>query len=137
MPPKAKQKQDESKKSTQKKKQQRIEDMTFGLKNKNKSKVVQRKIQGIEKNVINSGDPKMRRLEELRVKQKAEAKARKKAMEDERNALFGEALLALQKKSKSTTSQKEGKIEAKGRDAEDDAKKPAQSRAMKMYVRIT
>jgi hypothetical protein len=119
-----------SKKTLQKQKQMKIEDQTFGLKNKKKSKVVQRFVQSVEKSVNNGGDRKQRQLEEQRAKAKAEQKLRKKAMEEERNALFGEALLAI--KSKNTTSQKEGKIEAKGRDAEEDGKKPAQSRAMKM-----
>ena len=68
--------------------------------------------------------------EEQRKKAKADAKARKKAMEDERNALFGEALLAVQKKGK--INKKDGKVEAKGRDADDDTKKSGTSRAMKM-----
>lgn len=119
----------ESKKTQQKKKQQIIEDRTFGLKNKNKSKKVQQQIQSIEKNVLNSGDPKMRKLEEQRRQAKADAKARKKAMEDERNALFGEALLAVQKKN---VDHKFGKVEAKGRDANDENEKKQTSRAMKM-----
>lgn len=126
-------KQQESKKSTQKKKQQLVEDKTFGLKNKNKSKKVQNQIRSIEKNVMNSGDPKMRKLEEQRKQAKAEAKARKKAMQDEQNALFGEALMAIQKKG--TTSTKFGKVEAKGRDADDDDKKST-SRAMKMMYQM-
>lgn len=127
-------KQQESKKSAQKKKDQILVDKTFGLKNKNKSKKVQQKINSIERSVNNS-DPKARKLEEQRKKNKAEQKARKKAMEDERNALFGEALMAVQKKGKNT-SHKGGKIEAKGRDADDDAKKPSQSRAMKMMFQM-
>lgn len=120
----------ESKKALQKKKTQVIEDRTFGLKNKNKSKKVQQQIKSIEKSVLNSGDPKLRKLEEQRKQAKVEAKARKKAMEEERNALFGEALLAVQKKN--TTNQKFGKIEAKGRDADDENAKKQTSRAMKM-----
>lgn len=109
---------------------QLIEDKTFGLKNKNKSKKVQQQIKSIEKSVTHSGDPKLRKQEEARKKAKAEAKARKKAQEDERNALFGEALLAVQKKS--STNKKHGKVEAKGRDNDDDEKKSGTSRAMKM-----
>jgi hypothetical protein len=121
-----------SKKTDQKKKNQIIEDRTFGLKNKNKSKKVQQYVQSVTTNVMNSGDRKQRQLEEQRKKQKAEAKARKKAMEDEANALFNEALGALNKK---TTNFKEGKTEAKGRDAEDDSKKTT-SRAMKMMYQM-
>lgn len=120
-----------SKKAEQKKKQKVIEDKTFGLKNKNKSKKVQAHIQSVEKNVMNSGDRKQRQLDEQRARAKAEAKARKKAMKEEQDALFGEALLAVQKKAKNT-NQKDGKVEAKGRDAEDDGAKKGQSRAMKM-----
>jgi hypothetical protein len=121
----------ESKKTQQKKKAQVIEDKTFGLKNKNKSKKVQQQIKSIEKGVLNSGDPKLRKLEEQRKQARADAKARKKAMEDERNALFGEALLAVQKKS-NAANQKLGKVEAKGRDADDENVKKQTSRAMKM-----
>ena len=125
----------ESKKSVQKKKEKAIEDKTFGLKNKNKSKKVQQQIQSIAKNVMNSGDPKQRKLEEQRRKAKAEAKARAKAQKEEQNALFGEALLAVQKKSKHT-DQKSGKVEAKGRDADDDEKNKGNSRAMKMMYQM-
>lgn len=123
-----------SKKSQQKKKAQIIEDKTFGLKNKNKSKKVQSQIQSIKKNVMNSGDARQRRLEEQRQKAKADRKARAKAAKAEQDALFGEALLAVQKKT--TTSKQAGKLEAKGRDAEDDAKKKTTSRAMKMMFQM-
>jgi hypothetical protein len=135
MAPKTKAQQ-ESKKSLQKKKEKVIEDKTFGLKNKNKSKKVQAHIKSVEKNVLNSGDPKLRRLEEQRKKAKEEAKARKLAAKQEQEALFGEALLAIQKKN-TTTNAKDGKIEAKGRDADDDAaNKKSTSRAMKMMYQM-
>jgi hypothetical protein len=136
MPSKASKKQQDasSKKADMKKKQKAIEDKTFGLKNKNKSKKVQQKVQSIEKNVMNSGDPKQRKLDEQRKQQKAEAKARKKALEDERNALFGEALMAVQKKK--STDKKTGKVEAKGRDHDEDDKKAGTSRAMKMMYQM-
>ena len=86
----AKKKDGASKKSEQKKKSKIVEDKTFGLKNKNKSAKVKAHIQSVTKNVMNSGDPKERKLMEERKRQKANAKARKKAMEEERNALFGE-----------------------------------------------
>jgi hypothetical protein len=123
----------DSKKTQQKKKQQIIEDKTFGLKNKNKSKKVQQFVKATEKSVLNGGDPKLRRQEELRKKAKEEAKARKKALKDEQDALFGEALLAVQKKQ--TTDQKGGRIEAKGRDG-DDEKTKSTSRAMKMMYQM-
>lgn len=132
MPPKTA-KQNDSKKTQQKKKQQLIDDKTFGLKNKNKSKKVQQQIKSIEKNVLNSGDAKLRRLEEQRRQAKETAKLRKKALEDEQNALFGEALLAIQKKN--TTDQKSGRQEAAGRDANEEAKKGT-SRAMKMMFQM-
>ena len=79
---------------------------------------------------MNSGDPKERKRMELLKKQKADAKARKKAAEEERNALFGEALLAVKKKTTVTTK---GLAESKGRDHDaDEKKKGGQSRAMKM-----
>jgi len=130
MPPK---KDGTSKKTVQKKKEQLIEDKTFGLKNKNKSKKVQQAIQSIKKNVENSGDPKMRKLEEQRRQAKAEAKLRKKAMEEERNALFGEALLAVQRKGSTKTKALD---EAKGRDHNDGKEKSGTSRAMKMCVLV-
>ena len=131
MPPK---KDKSSKKAEQKKKTQSIEDRTFGLKNKNKSKKVQTFVQSVTTSVMNSGDRKQRQLEEQRKQQRAEQKARKKAMEEEQNALFNEALGALNKKS---TNLKEGKTEAKGRDADEEgATKKGTSRAMKMMFQM-
>jgi hypothetical protein len=49
MPPKAKS--GASKKTVDKVKNKIVEDKTFGLKNKNKSKTVQKYIQGVTKNV--------------------------------------------------------------------------------------
>lgn len=133
MPPKKKN--GESKKATQKKKDKLVEDKTFGMKNKNKSKKVQSYIQGVTNNVMNTGDPKQRKADEARKKSKIEAKLRKKAAEDERNALFGEALLAVAKKK--TTDKSAGRVEAKGRDGDDDDhKKSGTSRAMKMMYQM-
>lgn len=135
MPPKAKKKDGASKKAEQKKKEKIIEDKTFGLKNKNKSSKVQAKIKSVERNVLNSGDPKMRKLEEERKQAKLAAKARKLAEKQERDALFGEALLAVSKKKSVGTNA--GKVEAKGRDGEDEAtKKAGTSRAMKMMYQM-
>ncbi|CAB9530441.1 expressed unknown protein [Seminavis robusta] len=125
---------DASKKSVQKKKNQAIEDKTFGLKNKNKSKKVQQHIQSVQKSVLNSGDPRQRKQDEARAKAKADAKARKKAMKEEQDALFGAALLAVSKKK--TTDKKGGKVEAKGRDADDEGNKKSTSRAMKMMFQM-
>jgi hypothetical protein len=134
MPPKkATKPQTASKKTEQKKKQSAIEDKTFGLKNKNKSKKVQQYVQQVKTSVLNSGDRKQRQLEEQRKKQKAEAKLRKKAEKEEQNALFNEALGALSKKK---TNLKEGKTEAKGRDADEDNNKKTTSRAMKMMYQM-
>ena len=130
MPPKVKD--GASKKNEKKKKEKLLEDRTFGLKNKNKSKKVQQFIQGVAANVY-TVDPKQRRLEEERKKLKENAKLHKKALEEEQNALFGAALLAVQKKG----AAEKGKVEAKGRDAEDDgAKKAGTSRAMKMMFQM-
>jgi len=133
MPTKKKKADGESKKSQQKKKDRLIEDKTFGLKNKNKSKKVQQQIQAVRKSVEHSGDPKLRKAEEERKKQKAAAKLRKKAMDDEKNALFSEALLAVQKK---TTTKTKGGNEAKGRDHDDGKDKTGTSRAMKMMFQM-
>mmetsp|Transcript_17634 Transcript_17634/g.48039 ORF Transcript_17634/g.48039 Transcript_17634/m.48039 type:complete len:293 (+) Transcript_17634:244-1122(+) len=124
----------DSKKSVQKKKQQIVEDKTFGLKNKNKSKKVQQFINSTTKNVMNSGDPKQRKAEEERTRQKKERKARAKAAKEEQEALFGAALMAVQKKG--STNKKEGKVEAQGRDANDDSNKKTTSRAMKMMYQM-
>mmetsp|Transcript_16692 Transcript_16692/g.24281 ORF Transcript_16692/g.24281 Transcript_16692/m.24281 type:complete len:95 (-) Transcript_16692:218-502(-) len=67
MPPKSKKKAGggESKKSTQKKKEKMLEDKTFGLKNKKKSKVVQAQIHSIETSAMNSGNPKERKKRKI------------------------------------------------------------------------
>lgn len=123
-----------SKKATQKQKSKLVEDKTFGLKNKNKSAKVKALVTSVTRNVMNSGDPKERKLIEQRKRDRANQKARKKAMDDERNALFGEALLAVKKK---TTISTKGLVESKGRDHEDDSKKKTgQSRAMKMMFQM-
>lgn len=135
MPPKSKKKeQAASKKAEQKKKQKVIDDKTFGLKNKNKSKKVQQHIQSVTKNVMNSGDRRTRQEEEKRKQHKAAAKARKKAEKDEQDALFGAALLNIKKKT--TTNTKEGKNDAKGRDADAEGNKKGTSRAMKMMFQM-
>jgi hypothetical protein len=123
-----------SKKNEQKKKAKTVEDRTFGLKNKNKSKKVQQHIQSVTSSVMNSGDRKQRAMEEQRKKVKADMKNRKKAALDEQNALFGEALMAVKKKG--STNQKDGKVEAKGRDHDDEATKKGTSRAMKMMFQM-
>lgn len=91
-------------------------------------------IDGVKKNVMKSGDKRQQALEEQRKRQKAEAKARRKAEKDEQDALFGAALLAIGKKK--TTDQKGGKAEAKGRDADDENTKKGTSRAMKMMFQM-
>lgn len=133
MPTSKKKAQAESKKAEQKKKNKIIEDKTFGLKNKNKSKKVQAFINATTKSVMHGGDPKKRREEELRKKRNAERKALKKAQEDERNALFGEALMAVKKK---TTTKTKGGSEAKGRDHDDKKEKGGTSKAMKMMFQM-
>mmetsp|Transcript_9250 Transcript_9250/g.27566 ORF Transcript_9250/g.27566 Transcript_9250/m.27566 type:complete len:282 (-) Transcript_9250:1430-2275(-) len=122
-----------SKKAEQKKKSQQIDDRTFGLKNKNKSKKVQQYVKSVANSVNNTGDRKLRMEEERRKKMKDEQKTRKKAMKAEADALFNEALGALKKKN---TNMKAGKAEAKGRDADDEGKKKGTSRAMKMMYQM-
>lgn len=126
---------DVSKKNVQKKKAQSIEDQTFGLKNKKNSKVVQRKVTAIEKSVVNGGDRRQNSIDAQRARQKQDNKLRKKAVEDERNALFGEALMAIKGKKAGQMSNA-GKLEAKGRDADEDTKKSGTSRAMKMMFQM-
>ena len=124
-----------SKKAVQKQKQKAIEDKTFGLKNKSKSKKVQQQVESIQKNIMNSGDPKLRKQEELRKKIKEEQKALRKAAKDEQDALFGAALLAVQKKTNAPSA---AKVEAKGRDHNDDnaPKASSTSRAMKLMYQM-
>lgn len=121
------------KKNAQKKKDKIIDDKTFGLKNKNKSKKVQAHIQSVTSNVMNSGCPRQRKLDEQRKRAKVEQKARKKAAEDERNALFGEALMAVKKKS---STKMKGENDAKGRDHDEKKEKSGTSRAMKMMFQM-
>jgi hypothetical protein len=136
MPPKAKKKQEEqSKKALQKKKEKLLEDKTFGLKNKNKSSKVQQYVQSQKANIMNTGTTaQLRKAEEAKKQEKLARKALKKAQDAERNALFGEALLAVSKKGGDKF--KSGKVEAKGRDHDDGKEKGGQSRAMKMMFQM-
>jgi len=112
-----------------------MDDKTFGLKNKNKSKRVQGFINSVQKSVHNSGDPRQRKLDENRKRQKSDMKAKKKAADDEKKALFNDALMAVQKKK--TTDKKTGQVKAQGRDGgEEDKKKSGTSRAMKMMFQM-
>jgi len=83
MPPK---KNKESKKTEQKKKEKVVQDKTFGLKNKKGAKQ-QKFVKQIQQQVHTSGDPKAKKLEQLRLeeKKKKEEEKRKKA---ELDALF-------------------------------------------------
>ncbi|RLN25920.1 hypothetical protein BBJ28_00018992 [Nothophytophthora sp. Chile5] len=63
-----------SKKSVEKKKEKLVEDKTFGLKNKNKSKNVQKYIQEVTKQV-KGGNTRADRLQELERNKKKQAKA--------------------------------------------------------------
>lgn len=138
MPPKTKKAQEkESKKTAQKKKEKMLEDKTFGLKNKNKSAKVQAYVKSTEKSILNAGtDARSRHLDAQKKEQAKARKALKKAKEAEQAALFGEALLAVSKKGPKFDA-KSGKVEAKGRDADDgDEKKGGTSRAMKMMYQM-
>ena len=64
MPPK------KSNKSEQKKKASKIEDKTFGLKNKNKSAKVQQFVKSTEQSILNSGDPKERAKKDALMRKK-------------------------------------------------------------------
>mmetsp|Transcript_19945 Transcript_19945/g.19199 ORF Transcript_19945/g.19199 Transcript_19945/m.19199 type:complete len:282 (-) Transcript_19945:179-1024(-) len=136
MPSKKKKADGPSKKGLQKKKEMQIADKTFGLKNKKNSKKVQAHVLSITKSINDfGGNPRARKLEENKKRVKAEKKAHKKAMEDERNALFGEALLAVAKKTNINTKGADG---AKGRDhdVQENTKKAGTSRAMKMMFQM-
>lgn len=91
MPPKAKQK--EGKKAQAAKKDKIVEDKTFGLKNKNKSKVVQKFVQNVEKNIKNTS------VAEKRAAEKKQQKQLRIQQEQELKALFSEALSINVKKS--------------------------------------
>jgi hypothetical protein len=135
MPTKAKKKAQEksSKKALQKKKDRAIEDKTFGLKNKNKSSKVQAFVNSTQKSINNAGsDAQTRQMDEAKKQQKLARKALKKAADAEKEALFASALTAVSKKG----GNKNGKVEAKGRDHGDAEKKGGTSRAMKMMFQM-
>jgi hypothetical protein len=128
----------QSKKALQKKKDKLIEDKTFGLKNKNKSAKVQQYVKSTEKSIMNMGTDAQARAKEHKLKEeKLARKTLKKAMEAEQAALFGEALLAVNKKGGQKFGKNEGKVEAKGRDHDDGGeKKGGTSHAMKLMYQM-
>ncbi|KAJ9467986.1 Zinc finger CCCH domain-containing protein 11 [Diplonema papillatum] len=80
-------KQKQSAKNETKKKDKVIEDKTFGLKNKNRSKAVQKFCATIEQNVKSGGSRDMRKLEAEKEKKKQE-KLEKKAKELELKKMY-------------------------------------------------
>jgi hypothetical protein len=139
MPSKKNTQDQQSKKALQKKKDKLLEDKTFGLKNKNKSAKVQQYVKSTEKSIMNMGTDAQTRAREHKLKEeKLARKALKKAMEAEQAALFGEALLAVNKKGGGQKFGKnEGKVEAKGRDHDDGGeKKGGTSHAMKLMYQM-
>lgn len=62
MPPKKKEPKGPSAKTIQKEKAKIVEDKTFGLKNKNKSKVVQNYVKQVSSQVMDGGNKKVSRL---------------------------------------------------------------------------
>ena len=139
MPSKTKKAQEkESKKALQKKKEKMLEDKTFGLKNKNKSSKVQNFVKSQERSIMNTGtDARSRQMEAQKKEQAKARKALKKAKKAEETALFNEALMAVSKKGSKFGNTKAGKVEAKGRDANDEnEKKGGTSRAMKMMFQM-
>lgn len=139
MPSKTKKAQEkESKKALQKKKEKMLEDKTFGLKNKNKSSKVQNYVKSQERSIMNTGtDARSRQMEAQKKEQAKARKALKKAKKAEEAALFNEALMAVSKKGSKFGNTKAGKVEAKGRDANDEnEKKGGTSRAMKMMFQM-
>jgi hypothetical protein len=78
-----------SKKAVKKKQEKAIEDSTFGIKNKNKSKKVQQFINRVEKSVKNSnGGAEATKAKDL----KKETKLAKQLQEEEMRQLFNEAI---------------------------------------------
>jgi hypothetical protein len=78
-----------SKKAVKKKQEKAIEDSTFGIKNKNKSKKVQQFITRVEKSVKNSnGGAETAKAKDL----KKDAKLAKQLQEEEMRQLFNEAI---------------------------------------------
>ena len=133
MPPK---KEERSNKSVAKKKASQIEDKTFGLKNKNKSSKVASFVQSTIKSIECSGDPKERALKEAMKRARVTKRETQKAADEERDALFGAALLAVAKKTSINLKSASG--DAVGRDGNDDAKKDkaGAGRAMKMMYQM-
>jgi len=77
------------KKALDQKKKKAVEDKTFGLKNKNKSKKVQQYVKSVETSVALAGQKaKDRRMEELRRQQKEAEKQAKEMAKKEQEALF-------------------------------------------------
>mmetsp|Transcript_1909 Transcript_1909/g.2895 ORF Transcript_1909/g.2895 Transcript_1909/m.2895 type:complete len:305 (-) Transcript_1909:4273-5187(-) len=91
MPPKNKQK--EGKKTQEKKKDKIVEDKTFGLKNKNKSKQVQKYVKSVEKQI------KQNSVSEKLKEQKKQQRQIRIQQEQELKALFSEGLSISIKKS--------------------------------------
>ena len=137
MPSKKNTQEQQSKKALQKKKDKLLEDKTFGLKNKNKSSKVQQYVKSTEKSIMNLGTDAQSRAREHQLKEeKLARKALKKAKDAEQAALFGEALLAVNKKGPKF-GKNEGKVEAKGRDHDDGGeKKGGTSHAMKLMYQM-
>jgi hypothetical protein len=137
MPSKKNTQEQQSKKALQKKKDKLLEDKTFGLKNKNKSSKVQQYVKSTEKSIMNLGTDAQSRAREHQLKEEKMArKALKKAKDAEQAALFGEALLAVNKKGPKF-GKNDGKVEAKGRDHDDGGeKKGGTSHAMKLMYQM-
>ncbi|KAL3766219.1 hypothetical protein ACHAW5_002565 [Stephanodiscus triporus] len=142
MPAKKSTQEQQSKKAAQKKKEKLLEDKTFGLKNKNKSAKVQQYVKSTEKSIMNMGTDAQSRAREHKLKEEKMAhKALKKAKAAEEAALFGEALLAVNRKGSGQKFAKdEGRVVAKGRDHDDGIEKKrgggGTSHAMKLMYQM-
>jgi hypothetical protein len=119
--------------NAQKKKQKSIDDKTLGLENKNKSKKCKVKSKRLLQVCCTQATPKFERRKKKWPKQRVDRKLRVKAAKDEQYALVGAALLDVQ--NKGSTSKKEGKVEAQGRDRADENTKKSTSGAMKMMFK--
>ena len=114
MPPKEQQ----SKKAVKEKKERVIDDATFGLKNKNKSKKVQQFIDRVEKTVKNGGGG----ADAVKAKEaKKELKLAKQLQEEELRVLFNEGITGQfgKKKSASKTLAAEMGIDQTNKDVAD------------------
>jgi len=111
-----------SKKTEQKKREKVVEDKTFGLKNKNKSKKVQKYVQQVQKTAGGGAKGGATHEQALAAKKKAEKEAQKQA-EKEMLELFGDAYALSGKKKPNSKLVKKAAEEDKKKEEEIEAQK--------------